>query len=49
MSLAEAIEVMQKDEITSLVVVDEKRLLRGYIHLHDILGRGGTIKISMPV
>jgi arabinose-5-phosphate isomerase len=49
MSLAEAVEVMQKDEITSLVVVDEKRLLRGYIHLHDILGRGGTIKISMPV
>jgi len=49
MSLAEAVEVMQKDEITSLVVVDEKRLLRGYIHLHDILGRGGTIKISLPV
>jgi len=48
-SLAETLEVMQKDEITSLAVVNEKGQLKGYVHLHDILGRGGTIKISVPV
>ena len=48
-SLAETLEVMQKDEITSLAVVNEKGQLRGYVHLHDILGRGGTIRISVPV
>ena len=47
-ALAEATEVMQKHEITTLVVVDEKGCLEGYVHLHDILGRGGTIKISLP-
>jgi arabinose-5-phosphate isomerase len=45
-SLAETIERMEKDEITTLVVTDEKNRLMGYIHLHDILGRGGTLKIS---
>ncbi len=48
-SLAETLEVMQKDEITSLAVVNEKGQLKGYVHLHDILGRGGTIRISVPV
>ena len=48
-SLAETLEAMQKDEITSLAVVNEKGQLRGYVHLHDILGRGGTIRISVPV
>jgi arabinose-5-phosphate isomerase len=38
---------MQKDEITTLVVVDKKNTLKGYIHIHDILGRGGTLKISV--
>ncbi len=46
-SLAETIEAMQKDEITTLVVVSGKKKLQGYIHLHDILGRGGTLKISL--
>jgi arabinose-5-phosphate isomerase len=46
-SLARTIERMQRDEITTLVVIDEKRRLQGYIHLHDILGRGGTLKISL--
>jgi arabinose-5-phosphate isomerase len=46
-SIAETIEVMQRDEITTLAVIDENGYLEGYIHLHDILGRGGTIKISM--
>jgi arabinose-5-phosphate isomerase len=46
-SLAETIEAMQKDEITTLVVVNGKKKLQGYIHLHDILGRGGTLKIAL--
>ena len=45
-SLAEAVETMQRHEITTLVVVDDDGVLEGYVHLHDILGRGGTIKIS---
>jgi Mg/Co/Ni transporter MgtE (contains CBS domain) len=45
-SIAQTIEAMEKDEITALAVVNEKTHLRGYIHLHDILGRGGTLKIS---
>jgi arabinose-5-phosphate isomerase len=45
-SLARTIEIMERDEITALAVVNEDRKLKGYIHLHDILGRGGTIKIS---
>ncbi|MBE9547696.1 MAG: KpsF/GutQ family sugar-phosphate isomerase [Proteobacteria bacterium] len=47
-SVAQAIEAMEKDEITALVVVNEKKRLKGYIHIHDILGRGGTLKISIP-
>jgi len=46
-SLAQTIEYMQKDEITTLVVVNKKKQLKGYIHLHDILGRGGSLKISV--
>jgi len=46
-SVAEAIAIMQKHEITTLVVVNEKRELQGYIHLHDLLGRGGSLKISI--
>lgn len=47
-SIAQTIEAMEKDEITTLAVIDEKNHLRGYIHLHDILGRGGTLRISVP-
>lgn len=47
-SVAQAIEAMEKDEITALVVVNEKKRLKGYIHIHDILGRGGTLRISIP-
>ena len=46
-SLASAIEAMQKDEITTFVVVNSKNKLKGYIHLHDILGRGGSLKITL--
>jgi len=46
-SLARSIEYMQKEEITTLVVVNGQNQLKGYIHLHDILGRGGTVKISV--
>jgi arabinose-5-phosphate isomerase len=38
---------MQREEITTLVVTDEAARLKGYIHLHDILGRGGTLKITL--
>ena len=47
-SLAETIEFMQRDEITTLAVVDKTRKLKGYVHLHDILGRGGNLKIALP-
>jgi arabinose-5-phosphate isomerase len=47
-SLAETIEFMQRDEITTLAVVDKNSELQGYIHLHDILGRGGSLKIFLP-
>ncbi|MCX5852118.1 MAG: KpsF/GutQ family sugar-phosphate isomerase [Deltaproteobacteria bacterium] len=46
-SVAETIEILQRNEITTLVVIGENKKLEGYVHLHDILGRGGTIKISM--
>ena len=46
-SIAETIEHMQKDEITALAVINKKKELTGYLHLHDILGRGGTINISL--
>jgi arabinose-5-phosphate isomerase len=45
--VAETIEFMQRIEITALVVVDQNRVIQGYVHLHDILGRGGTLKISV--
>ncbi len=46
-SLAQTIEFMQRDEITALAIVNGGNQLQGYIHLHDILGRGGTIRISI--
>ncbi|MBE0583756.1 MAG: CBS domain-containing protein, partial [Desulfofustis sp.] len=46
-SVAQAVERMQRDEITTLVVTDAANHLIGYIHLHDILGRGGTLKITL--
>ncbi len=48
-SLARTIEYMQRDEITALAVVNGDNQLQGYIHLHDILGRGGTVRISIPL
>jgi arabinose-5-phosphate isomerase len=46
-SLAATIEAMQKDEITTFVVINGQNKLKGYIHLHDILGRGGSLKMSV--
>jgi arabinose-5-phosphate isomerase len=46
-AVARTIETMQEREITTLVVVNEKQELKGYVHLHDILGRGGTLQISI--
>ncbi len=46
-SLAATLEAMQKDEITTFVVVNGQNKLKGYVHLHDILGRGGSLKMSI--
>lgn len=46
-SVARTIETMQQREITTLAVVNENQQLKGYVHLHDILGRGGTLQISV--
>lgn len=46
-TLGEAIEIMQKHEITTLVVLDQEGILEGSVHLHDILGRGGTIRMAV--
>jgi len=46
-SVAQAIEYMQREEITTLVVADRENRLQGYVHLHDILGRGGSLKIAV--
>lgn len=46
-SVARTIETMQQREITTLAVVNKNNQLKGYVHLHDILGRGGTLKISI--
>jgi arabinose-5-phosphate isomerase len=46
-SVAQAIESMQRDEITTLAVTDAAKRLKGYIHMHDLLGRGGTLKITL--
>ncbi|MCK9230987.1 MAG: KpsF/GutQ family sugar-phosphate isomerase [Syntrophales bacterium] len=46
-TLGEAIEIMQKHEITTLVVLDSEGILEGSVHLHDILGRGGTIRMAL--
>jgi arabinose-5-phosphate isomerase len=46
-SVARTVETMQRMEITTLVVTDDQNRIRGYVHLHDILGRGGTLKMTL--
>ena len=36
----DALDIMEKFQITSLVVTDDQGRLAGVIHLHDLLGRG---------
>ncbi len=36
----DALDIMEKFQITSLIVSDEARELIGVVHLHDLLGRG---------
>jgi len=38
--LYEALNIMEKHEITALPVTDKAKTLKGIIHLHDILGKG---------
>ncbi|MBM4286934.1 MAG: KpsF/GutQ family sugar-phosphate isomerase [Deltaproteobacteria bacterium] len=37
---SQALEVMEQKAITVLPVVDERRVVLGIVHLHDLLGRG---------
>ncbi|OQX10465.1 MAG: arabinose-5-phosphate isomerase [Desulfobulbaceae bacterium A2] len=37
---ADALSIMQQHEITTLPVLDEHGVLRGIVHLHDLLGKG---------
>jgi arabinose-5-phosphate isomerase len=46
-SVAVTVETMQRMEITTLVVTDDENRIKGYVHLHDILGRGGTLKMTL--
>jgi arabinose-5-phosphate isomerase len=46
-SVARTVETMQRMEITTLVVTDDENRIKGYVHLHDILGRGGTLKMTL--
>ena len=47
-TLARTVEIMEALEITTLVVTGKNNRLKGYIHLHDIFGRGGTLRMSIP-
>ena len=47
-TLARTVEMMETLEITTLVVTGKSSKLKGYIHLHDIFGRGGTLRMSVP-
>jgi len=47
-TLAKTVDMMETLEITTLVVTGRYNRLKGYIHLHDIFGRGGTLRISIP-
>ena len=47
-TLAKTVEMMETLEITTLVVTGKNNRLKGYIHLHDVFGRGGTLRISVP-
>ncbi len=36
----QALELMEKNGITALVIIDKKNVVKGIVHLHDLLGRG---------
>jgi arabinose-5-phosphate isomerase len=36
----DALNIMEKHQITVLPIIDEKRIIKGIVHLHDILGKG---------
>ncbi|MFH1148355.1 MAG: KpsF/GutQ family sugar-phosphate isomerase [Pseudomonadota bacterium] len=37
---ADALSIMQKHEITILAIVDDRKTIKGILHLHDLLGKG---------
>lgn len=40
MTTAELLDIMERNAITVLPIVDAERVLQGILHIHDILGRG---------
>jgi arabinose-5-phosphate isomerase len=44
--VADALELMEKKQITSVIVANDDEFIEGVAHLHDLLGRG-SIKLSM--
>lgn len=40
MLAADALSIMQRHEITTLPIVDDKHQLLGILHLHNLLGKG---------
>ncbi|MCK9225644.1 MAG: CBS domain-containing protein, partial [Candidatus Muirbacterium halophilum] len=44
--VADALELMEKKQITSIVITNDDEIIEGVAHLHDLLGRG-SIKLSM--
>jgi arabinose-5-phosphate isomerase len=46
MYIADALSLMEKYSITSLIVADKDKKIQGIVHLHDLLGRG-ELKIEI--
>jgi len=36
----EALEIMEKNGVTSLIIKNQQGEVEGVVHLHDLLGRG---------
>jgi len=36
----DALNLMEKHQITVLPIVDDQQIVQGILHLHDILGKG---------
>ena len=43
MTTAQLLDIMERNAITILPIVDENKILQGILHIHDILGRGAIV------